>query len=168
MERRVGELCEFIEILAPQKRVGSTGPRHADACIRICIPSRVRLRPTSSCCRAITSTRWITPRCRFHIERNAMPRWRQSKCPSPRQRFGIVTIDESERVIAFDESQGPRGRRHARQTRAGVDGHLHLQGNFLVRALEGMPCGPRVSTTSGGTFFRRDSVRGRVLVPLLR
>ena len=86
--------------------------------------------PRRSCCPATTSTRWTTRRC-CGSTRSAAPRsrWPPSRCRSPtRSRFGIVAVDETERVIGFQEKpQHADADSRLAGRRAGVDGHLHLR-----------------------------------------
>ena len=58
------ELGEFVEILPPKSGWANTGIwAQPTPFIRISIRSFEKARGTSSCCRAITFTRWTTRRC---------------------------------------------------------------------------------------------------------
>ena len=101
------ELGEFIEILPPQKRVGEhwyLGTADAVYQNLYSHPARepaARHRPR----RATTSTRWTTRRCSGSTWSGApRRRWPRIEVPvSEAHRFGIIAVDESERVIGFQE-----------------------------------------------------------------
>ena len=131
-----------------EHRVGGAGrvhrdPAAAEAGRRALVPRHRRRRlpeplldhargadATSSCCRAITSTRWTTRRCCGSTSRRTpTPRWRRIEVPVAdgqplrhrrrrRDRAGDRLPGEAG---AADADPGLAGRR------AGVDGHLHLQ-----------------------------------------
>ena len=84
-------------------------------------------------------------------------RWRRSRCRSPtRSRFGIVAVDENERVTGFQEKpQHADADSRLARLRAGVDGRLHLRHRRAGARARGRRARSRRPTTSARTSSRR-------------
>lgn len=100
------ELGEFIEILAPQKRVGDNWYLGTADAVYQNLYSIVRESPTHV---IVLSGDHVykmdyAKMLRFHIEKDADVTLASIEIPvQDGRRFGIVSVDEAERVIGFDE-----------------------------------------------------------------
>ena len=155
------ELGEFIEILPPQKRVGEQWYQGTADAVYQNLYSIMRENPRYVIVLAgdhvykMDYARML----RFHQERQRRAsRWRRSKCRSPtRHRFGIVAVDETERVTGFQEKpDAPDHDSGLARLRAGVDGRLHLRHRRArARARSATRTRSDERTTSARTSSRR-------------
>ena len=125
------ELGEFVEILPPQKRVGEHWYQGTADAVYQNLYSIMRENPrylivlSGDHVYKMDYARML----RFHQERGAAVTLAAIEVPiAEASRFGIVAIDEQERVTGFQEkpSDAEPDSRLAR-LRAGVDGRLHLR-----------------------------------------
>ena len=134
------ELGEFIEILPPQKRVGENWYLGTADAVYQNLYSIVRERPRHVVVLAgdhvykMDYSRML----RFHRERNAAVTIATIEVPvEESQRFGIVQVDERDRVVGFQEKPDrpvpSPGAPHLALASMGI---YVFDGNVLVRALE--------------------------------
>src|SRR5687768_404570 len=134
------ELGEFIEILAPQKRVGEHWYLGTADAVYQNLYSITRETPSHV---IVLSGDHVykmdyAKMLRFHIERKADATLATIEVPvSDGRRFGIVTIDPSERVIAFDEKPAnPMAVPGSSEVALASMGIYIFRADVLVRALE--------------------------------
>ena len=134
------ELGEFLEILPPQKRVGEHWYLGTADAVYQNLYSIVRERPRYVVVLAgdhvykMDYSRML----RFHRERKAAVTIATIEVPiEEAQRFGIVQIDERDRVVGFEEKpENPVPSPGAPHVALASMGIYVFDGNILVRALE--------------------------------
>ncbi len=126
------ELGEFVEILPPQKRVGEHWYLGTADAVYQNLYSIVReaARHVIVLSGDHVYKMDYSKMLRFHLEKDADVTLATIEVPiDDGRRFGIVGIDEDERVRQFVEKPAePAVRAGLAAPGAGVDGHLHLQG----------------------------------------
>jgi glucose-1-phosphate adenylyltransferase len=134
------ELGEFIEILPPQKRVGEHWYLGTADAVYQNLYSLQRESPRHV---IILSGDHVykmdySKMLRFHLERGAAATLATIEIPvSESHRFGIVAIDEDERVVGFDEKPSrPRTIPGSRDTALGSMGVYVFETETLIQALE--------------------------------
>ncbi len=134
------ELGEFIEILAPQKRVGEHWYLGTADAVYQNLYSIVRESPTHV---IVLSGDHVykmdyARMLRFHVERNADATLATIEVPvADGSRFGIVSIEPSDRVIGFDEKpEAPPALPGASDVALASMGIYVFKADVLVRALE--------------------------------
>jgi glucose-1-phosphate adenylyltransferase len=134
------ELGEFIEILPPQKRVGDNWYLGTADAVYQNLYSIARETPTHV---IVLSGDHVykmdyAKMLRFHQEKNADLTLASIEIPiADANRFGIVSIDQNERVIDFQEKPTePRGAPGAADVALASMGIYIFKGDVLVRALE--------------------------------
>jgi len=134
------ELGEFVEILPPQKRVGEHWYLGTGDAVYQNLYSIARESPSHV---IVLSGDHVykmdyARMLRFHVEKNADATLASIEVPvTDGRRFGIVTIDESERVIDFQEKPAnPTSIPGASDTALASMGIYIFKADVLVRALE--------------------------------
>src|SRR4029434_5810646 len=133
------ELGEFIEILPPQKRVGEHWYLGTADAVFQNLYSIDRENPSHV---IVLSGDHVykmdySKMLRFHLERNADATLAALEVPlSDAPRFGIVSIDENDRVTDFQEKPAqPTPMRGSREVALGSMGIYIFKADVLVRAL---------------------------------
>ena len=126
------ELGEFIELLPPQKRVGEHWYLGTADAVFQNLYSIVRESPSHV---VVLSGDHVykmdySKMLRFHLDKGADATLAALEIPAADgRRFGIVAVDEDDRVRDFQEKPAvPPCDPGVAGSGAGVDGHLHLQG----------------------------------------
>jgi glucose-1-phosphate adenylyltransferase len=134
------ELGEFIEILAPQKRVGEHWYLGTADAVYQNLYSITREAPTHV---IVLSGDHVykmdyAKMLRFHVEKNADATLATIEVPvSDARRFGIVSIDQTERVIGFEEKPAtPSTVPGSADVALASMGIYIFKADVLVRALE--------------------------------
>ncbi len=134
------ELGEFVEILPPQKRVGEHWYLGTADAVYQNLYSLQRESPRHV---IVLSGDHVykmdySKMLRFHLERGAAATLATIEVPaSESHRFGIVAIDEDERVVGFDEKPSrPRTIPGSRDTTLGSMGVYVFETETLIQALE--------------------------------
>ena len=152
------ELGEFIEILPPQKRVGEHWYQGTADAVYQNLYSIMRENPrhlivlSGDHVYKMDYARML----RFHQERGAAVTLATIEVPvAEAHRFGIVAVDEDERVTGFQEKPRSRRRFPARRSRARVDGRLHLRHRRAGARARSRRRASRPATISARTSSRR-------------